>query len=112
MEKEREDCDEDLPRIKELRFVVVGESTMRVLKRILKSILKRIISIIRGNRKIKELLKRITIKYPNVTRKLLQLYRRNIPEVKLTEDVSRITEEEMFYLSNEAKEIYIKNKKR
>lgn len=72
----------------------------------IKIILRKIIHFIRSNTRIKATLKKIAIKYPRLTAGMLRIYRKNIPEVTLQENMARLSDEEIVTLSSEAKSIY------
>lgn len=77
----------------------------------IKKILKKIIQLIRSNVKIKSALKGFTIRHPKLTSGLLKIYRRNIPEVIVKENMARLAVEEMDMLTLESKAIYERLKK-
>lgn len=72
----------------------------------IKKMLKGVIAFIRSNKRLKASLKRFTIRHPKLTAGLLKVYRRNIPVVKLEENMDRLAEEEIETLSLEANRIF------
>ena len=65
-----------------------------------------LISVVRKNDFIKDILKKISINHPLLTGKLLDIYRNNIPIEIIEENIARLADEEINCLSTETLAVY------